>query len=610
MYRSTQDCIDDLERHGQLVRVTEEVDPNLEMAAIQRRVYEMRGPALHFTNVKGTSFGCVSNLFGTLERTRFLFRHTLDHVRRFVELKADPTRVLRQATRYVSIPWHAVNLAPKHVRTGPVLHHRTQVDRLPAIQSWPRDGGPFITLPQVYTEHPDRPGWRHSNLGMYRIQLGGNEYKSNEEVGLHYQIHRSIGVHHAAAIGKGERLKVSVFVGGHPAMSLAAVMPLPEGMTELSFAGVLSGHRVRLAKDDLGFTVATDADFCITGYVDPHEQKPEGPFGDHLGYYSLKHDFPYIHVQRVYHRSHAVWPFTVVGRPPQEDTSFGEIIHEITGPIIPTVIPGLHAIHAVDAAGVHPLLLAIGSERYVPYEDREPMELLTISNAILGQGQLSLAKYLMIAAREDNPTLSVHDIPSFFQHVLERIDFERDLHFQTRTTMDTLDYTGPSMNRGSKLVMAAAGRPRRKLGGELPKGLALPEGFGDPIVILPGVLVIRAPAYGSEGEGRASVDYFCDFLERKNLFGEHPLIVLVDDARRVSEHLNHFLWVTFTRSDPARDLHGVASFVADKHWSCQGPMVIDARSKPHHAPPLEDDPAVLKRIERLGAEGASLHGII
>ena len=305
-------------------------------------------------------------------------------------------------------------LLPRRVRSGPILAHQVGVDRLPQIQCWPMDGGPFVTLPQVYTEDPDRPGLARSNLGMYRVQLAGNEYEPGREVGLHYQIHRGIGVHHAAAIRRGEPLRVNVFVGGPPAMTVAAVMPLPEGLPELAFAGALGGRRVAMVAPDGMLPMPAEADFVITGTIDPTRRKPEGPFGDHLGYYSLTHDFPVLRVDRVYHRDGAIWPFTSVGRPPQEDTSFGELIHELTGPVIPSVIPGVRAVHAVDAAGVHPLLLAIASERYVPDAgERRPQEILTIANAILGQGQLSLAKYLWIVAHEDDPDLDIHDIPAF-----------------------------------------------------------------------------------------------------------------------------------------------------------------------------------------------------
>jgi UbiD family decarboxylase len=398
------------------------------------------------------------------------------------------------------VPFTLLRTRPRRVAGGPVFAGQVEVGELPQLQCWPDDGGAFITLPQVYSEDPERPGPAHSNLGMYRIQLSGGQYQPNREVGLHYQIHRGIGVHHAAAIRRGEILRVNVYVGGPPAMTLAAVMPLPEGVSELAFAGALGGRRVRLAEQKgWPLPVHADADFCLLAEVDPEVRKPEGPFGDHLGYYSLAHDFPVLRVRRIYHRAEAIWPFTVVGRPPQEDSVLGALIHEITGPVISSALPGVHAVHAVDAAGVHPLLLALGSERYVPFEERqEPQELLTQANAILGQGQLSLAKYLFMAAVDDDPQLDVHDVSAFLQHVLARVDWRRDLHFQTQTTIDTLDYSGTGLNRGSKLVVAAVGRPRRTLPTALPPGLRLPDGFADARVCLPGVLAVRAPATGSE----------------------------------------------------------------------------------------------------------------
>src|SRR5262245_9358184 len=428
-YKSLRACITDLERTRQLVRIEQEVDPYLEMAEIHRRVFQAGGPALLFPRVKGCRFPMASNLFGTLQRTRFLFRDTLEAVRHLVELKIDPGNFWKRPWRYRDVPRTLWLLRPKFRSRGPVLAHQTSIRELPQLVCWPRDGGAFITLPQVYTEDAARPGWHHSNLGMYRVQLSGSHYQPDRTVGLHYQIHRGIGIHHAAALRRGVPFRVNIFVGGPPAMTLAAVMPLPEGLPELAFAGALGGRRVRLIHDSgWNLPLAADADFCITGTVDPDKQLPEGPFGDHLGYYSLTHDFPVLNVERVYHRTDAVWPFTVVGRPPQEDTTFGQLIHEITGPIIPTVVAGVHAVHAVDAAGVHPLLLAIGSERYVPYaERRKPQELLTCANAILGQGQLSLAKYLFIVAKEDAPDLDIHDIPAFLRHLLERVDWPSDL---------------------------------------------------------------------------------------------------------------------------------------------------------------------------------------
>ena len=616
MYRSLRECVDDLERTGRLVRIEEPIDPHLEAAEIQRRVYAAGGPAIYYARASGCDFPLVSNLFGTLERARYIFRHTLAAVRRLLELKIDPAAALRRPWHYLPAAGAALSMLPRQVRWGPVLENRTTLGRLPPITSWPDDGGAFITLPAVYTEDAQHPGWARSNLGMYRVQLTGGEYAPDREVGLHYQIHRGIGVHHTAAIRRGVPFRVNVHVGGPPALTLAAVMPLPEGLPEIALAGALGGRRVRLARRGAELPILADADFCLSGTVDPERLLPEGPFGDHLGYYSLAHPFPVLRVDAVYHRHGAIWPFTTVGRPPQEDTTFGQLIHELTGPVIPSVLPGVRAVHAVDAAGVHPLLLAIGSERYVPFAPTaRPGELLTQANAILGQGQMSLAKYLLIVSGDDDPALDVHDVAAFLRHLLRRVDWRRDLHFQTCTTIDTLDYTGSGLNEGSKLVVAAVGPPRRELPAELPAALAesaaLPEGFAAPAVCLPGVLAIEGPSCGPPGSAAAAaVERFCAQVARDSPLNEFPLVVIVDDSRFTAQSLRNLLWVTFTRSNPAADVYGVGEFTSQKHWGCEGALVIDARRKPHHAPPLVEDPAVTRRVDQLAAPGGPLYGIL
>jgi 4-hydroxy-3-polyprenylbenzoate decarboxylase len=611
-YHNLHECISDLEKQGMLLRLEVPIDPHLEVAALQRRVYQVGGPALLVTNANGCNFPLLGNLFGTLERTRFIFRDTLDDIRRLVELKINPFSALKNPMDAIKAPFSALNLLPTVTTAAPSLECRTTISNLPHIVSWPGDGGAFITLPQVYSESPSSPGFSKSNLGMYRVQLSGNQYQPDKQVGLHYQIHRGIGAHHAEAIAKGDLLRVNVFAGGAPAMTVAAVMPLPEGMPELSFAGLLGGHRIAMARLPGQLPVPAEADFCICGVVHTGKTLPEGPFGDHLGYYSLTHEFPYIEVEAVYHRRNAIFPFTSVGRPPQEDTSFGAFIHELTGPLIPTVVSGVKEVHAVDAAGVHPLLLAIASERYVPYaEVRQPQELLTAANAILGQGQLSLAKYLLISAHEDAPELHTHDIPDFLRHILERADWRSNLHFQTATTIDTLDYSGSGLNQGSKVVIAAAGPPIRNLEAELPAGFALPSNFGPAMICFPGVIAIQGPKSG-QGRGKTDplIDEFCSFYRNRNCFDGFPLIVICDDSSFLATTLNNFLWVTFTRSNPATDIYGIASATHGRHWGCDGPLVIDARTKPFHAPVLEEDPAVERRIDSLATKGGPLHGII
>ncbi|HRP59430.1 MAG TPA: UbiD family decarboxylase, partial [Vicingus sp.] len=337
IYKSTKDCVEDLEKHGHLIRIKEEVDPDLEMAAIDLRVFE---------NIKGCKFQAVSNLFGSLERSKFIFRNTFDKVQELVEFKNDPIKAIKSPVKNLSTGVLALKSLPKKVSSGPILFNEITIDQLPLIKCWEKDGGAFVTLPQVFSLDPSNTSIFSSNLGMYRVQLNGNDYKINKEVGLHYQIHRGIGVHQTKANQLGKPLKVSIFIGGSPAHTLAAVMPLPEGLSELTFAGALAGRRFRYIEKE-GFILSADADFVITGEIFPNETKPEGPFGDHLGYYSLIHEFPVLKVHKVYHRKDAIWPFTVVGRPPQEDSQFGALIHEISGSAIPKEIPGLHEVNAV-----------------------------------------------------------------------------------------------------------------------------------------------------------------------------------------------------------------------------------------------------------------------
>jgi 4-hydroxy-3-polyprenylbenzoate decarboxylase len=607
-YASLEECLIDLEKNGHLVRIKEEVDPHLEMAAIHLRVYAQKGPALLFENVKGSKFRAASNIFGSLERSKFMFRDTMDSVQKIIALKNNPIEAFKKPFAHISTAFAAIKALPlKNPNKKPVLFEEINISDLPLIQHWPMDGGAFVSLPQVYSEDIDQPGIMNANLGMYRIQLTGNDYVLNKEIGLHYQLHRGIGVHQSKANAQHQALKVSCFVGGPPSHALSAVMPLPEGMSEMTFAGLMGGRRFRYTYKD-GFCLSTDADFVITGEVFPNENKPEGPFGDHLGYYSLKHDFPLMKVHKVYARKDAIWAFTVVGRPPQEDTSFGELIHEITGSALQKEIPGLKEVNAVDAAGVHPLLLAIGSERYTPYaQTKQPAELLTIANHVLGTGQLSLAKFLFITSDDDNK-LSTHHIADYFRFVLERIDWRRDVHFYTQTTMDTLDYSGTGLNTGSKVVFAAYGQKLRKLTSELPNCFHNLSGVKAAALAQNGVVALSMAAFETYEKAIVEMDLLNQQLAtQKEALAQTALIIVGDDADFIADTLNNFLWVSFTRCNPSHDIYGVDSFTKNKHWGCNGPLIIDARIKPHHAPPLVLDPAIEQKIKRLWEKGGSLY---
>jgi 4-hydroxy-3-polyprenylbenzoate decarboxylase len=569
-YSSLEECVKDLEANGHLIRIKEEVDPNLEIASIHLEEFKKSGKALLFENIKGSKYPAVSNLFGSLERSNFIFRDSILKVKKIINLQINPIEGFKNPLASLQSAFYAFNALPKKVSL-PKEFEEILISDLPQIKCWPEDGGAFITLPQVFSEDIDNPGILNSNLGMYRIQISGNDFIKDQEIGMHYQIHRGIGIHQKKALAKGLPLKVSIFVGGPPSHTFSSVMPLPDNMSELTFAGILGAKRFRYSVID-GYKISADADFVICGEIS-NDLKPEGPFGDHLGYYSLKHDFPYVKVKKVLAKKNAIWPFTVVGRPPQEDSQFGKLIHAMTGSAIENEIPGLKSINAVDDSGVHPLLLAIGSERYTPYNPtRVPQELLTIANHILGTGQLSLAKYLLIIDNENAP--DINDKKAFFKHLLERVDWSRDLHFQTMTTIDTLDYTSKELNEGSKLIIAAAGKLKRNLTLNNPI-LDLPIGFENNCVIMDGILSI---------DGGGDINALIKYLETKNLKGI-AMITLVDDAKFVAESFSNWLWVCFTRSNPSHDVYGLNMKILNKHFSCSIP-IIDARIKPYHAPIL------------------------
>lgn len=570
-YKSLNECISDLNSVNELKKIKEEINPELEMASIHLEEFTSGGKAILFENIKNCNYRAVSNIFGSSSRSRYIFRDSLKIVKDLIAIKTNPIGALKNFPRTIFALLNGIYALPKKVRFQGF--EEITINDLPQIKCWKDDGGSFITLPQVYSEDIDNPGILNSNLGMYRIQLTGNDYILNKEIGMHYQLHRGIGVHQKNANIKGKPLKVSIFVGGPPAHTFAAVMPLPEGMSEISFAGVLGKKRFRYSKKE-GYTISADADFVICGELHPNELKPEGPFGDHLGYYSLKHDFPFLRVHKVYAKKNGIWPFTVVGRPPQEDSQFGSLIHDITDNVIEKEIPGLKSVNAVDESGVHPLLLAVGSERYTPYNTvKQPQEILTIANHILGTGQMSLAKYLFIC--DDETIVDVNDEKAYFTHFLERVDWKRDLHFQTKTTIDTLDYSGDDLNKGSKLVLAAAGDVKRKLIKDI-SYLSFSKNILNARIVSPGNLIV---------EGNGSIEDIVISLESHSLEGI-ALITIVDDAIFTAEDFSNWLWVTFTRSNPANDMHGLNSQIINKHFSCTIP-VIDARIKPHHAPVLK-----------------------
>jgi 4-hydroxy-3-polyprenylbenzoate decarboxylase len=582
------------EKRKEILHVFEEVDPDLEMSHIHLLERKFKNRIVFFHKIKNCKYRAVSNLFGEEERGIRMMEAGFSLLKNFSLYMVHPQHIVKK-------PWSFIRQFPYFLYALPVRKsfrnagfEEIQIQDLPLIRHWPEDGGAFVTLPQVYSEDPEKPGIWNSNLGMYRIQLDGNEYIKNKEVGLHYQLHRGIGVHHSKAVQKKTSFKVSVFVGGPPAHTFSAVMPLPEGMPEICMAGLLARRRFRYDYVD-GWLVSLDADFVILGEVDLEKNKPEGPFGDHFGYYSLVHPFPYMKVHKVFAKPHGIWPFTVVGRPPQEDMIFGHLIHEITAPLIAKELPGVKAIHAVDAAGVHPLLLAIGSERYTPYlKDSRPSEMLTQAFRILGTGQLSLAKFLiMMEFFEGIP--HPYEIKRFFNCFLERVD-THSVYLFSRTTIDTLDYSGDELNRGSKMVFLAGREVKRTL---TPVGHdRIQQWFGtNAREIIPGIWCLQFRSFSEYNKVTDEINEVRNKL--KQCPYPLPVWIVLCDGINEEDLFTDFLWITFTRCNPARDVHGFEEILKNKEIQFTFPLIFDARIKPHHAPVLTMSENVVEKIKKI-----------
>lgn len=606
MYASLEESLNALEKKGELIRIKECVDPNLEISEIHRRIYQSNGPAILFENIKNSKFRACSNIFGTNHRCEILFDKALRTMDLLVKLKISPLNALNEFGRTtVNIPYLLSALPLRNLYNKPVLENSCKISDLPQIVSWPKDGGAFITLPQVISFPPHSRKNSDANIGMYRIQLSGNKYELNKEIGLHYQLHRGIGIHHALYNQSEEKFRISIGIGGPPAYTLASIFPLPEGLSEIVFTGLLGNRRYRYTWKN-NYFIPTDLDFCITGIIEKNKLLPEGPFGDHLGYYSLEHPFPVLRVDNVYHKKNAIYPFTVVGRPPQEDSGFGYLIHQMVKDISQSEFPGIQEIHAVDVAGVHPLLLAIGTERYMPFRSKKPEEILTQANHLLGKGQTSLAKYLFITTKDDDHLLKTKDIQLFFNYILERIDWNFDLHFQTNTTMDTLDYSGDAWNSGSKVIVACNREKLRSLSKSLPDELKFIRFIHRCACIQAGILILQISPFTSYEEEEINIQHYCDALKTIDL-REIPLIFLVDDLDFCLMDYSNFLWNCFTKSNPSKDIYGIDSYNNYKHWGCKGSLIIDSRSKPHHSPSLQTDPEITKKVDAMFFKNKELH---
>ncbi len=565
---------------GDLVEVTAPVDARLEAAEIHRRVIAAGGPALLFRTVRGAAFPLVTNLFGSARRVERAFGSRPERlVRRLVAAATSELGPpLQMAWRHRDLVAAGLRLGFKRRSGGPVtevVDRPPRLDRLPALTSWSEDGGPFVTLPLVYTEHPEHGG---HNLGMYRLHV-----HDAATTGMHWQIGKGGGFHHAVAEAAGQELPATVFLGGPPALIVAAVAPLPENVPELLLASLLAGERLDRCPGPGAHRLLAQAEMALVGRVAAGERRPEGPFGDHYGYYSLRHDYPVFHVDALCHRRDAIFPATVVGKPRQEDFFIGDYLQQLLAPLIRLVMPAVEDLWSYGETGYHSLAAAVVKQRY-------RREAMVSAFRILGEGQLALTKFLLLT---DRP-VELRDFPRTLEQVLARTDVRTDLYVFSNLSQDTLDYTGPEVNLGSKGVWLGCGEPKR----ELPRAFAaaeLPSGVGEVRTFCAGCLVVDGPAFATEPGFAARVAAHPAFVD-------WPLVVVSDDARRATAGSASFLWSTFTRFEPAADLHARATEVRRHHLSYTPPIVIDARMKPSYPAELACDPATAALVDRRWAE--------
>jgi UbiD family decarboxylase len=577
MHRNLRSYLELLRRERDILEVSAEVDPHLELAEIHRRIIEREGPALLFNKVKGSPYPVVTNLFGTVRRIELAFGpRPEEFVRRAVHvaeslLPPKPSALWQQRT----LALEALKLGTRRVRRAPVaevVDRPARLDELPVLTTWQEDGGPFFTLPLVYTE---RPMTHKHNLGIYRMQRF-----DARTTGMHWQIHKGGGFHYHEAEALNRSLPVTVFLGGPPALILSAVAPLPENVSELVLASLLAGEKIRVVEnplEDHAHRLVAEAEFALVGRVPPRERKPEGPFGDHYGYYSLKHDYPVFNVEAVFHRKDAIYPATVVGKPRQEDFFIGDYLQQLLSPLFPLVMPGVRDLWSYGETGFHSLAAAVVRERY-------GREALVSAFRILGEGQLSLTKFLILT---DTPQ-DLRDFRKLFEHVLARFRPESDLFIFSNTSMDTLDYTSGQVNSGSKAVMLGLGDAVRELPREF-RG-TLPDAVTRVEVFCPGCLVVQGLSFTEDKDQAARI-------AREEAFADWPLIVMHDDAG-VARSVTDFLWATWTRFEPASDIHAAETSVRRHHLSYTAPIVIDARMKPGYPDELVVRPDVATLVER------------
>ncbi|MFN3406901.1 MAG: menaquinone biosynthesis decarboxylase, partial [Caldimicrobium sp.] len=426
---SLQEFIALLEKEGELKRIKEELSPEIEIAALTDRVVKAEGPALFFEKVKGHKIPVVTNLFGSFKRLSLAFgvksvEDLTQKVEQFIEIKQvegflDKLKLLPKL-------WQVKNVFPKRVEKAPcqeIVFTGDKVDlfKLPILKCWPGDAGPFITLPCVITKDPET-GER--NIGMYRMQI-----YDRKTTGMHWQMHKVGAKHYRKAELRKEKLPVAVSLGPEPAVIYAATAPLPEDVDELLLAGYLKGAPVELVPcKTVPLEVPAQSQIVLEGYVNPGERRIEGPFGDHTGFYTPPKAFPVFHVTAITMRKDAIYPATVVGKPPQEDCYLGKLTERLFLPLIKKILPEVVDINLPWEGVFHNLALVAIDKRY-------PGHAFKVAHALWGLGQLMFTKIVVVFDKEVN----VQDLREALFYLCANVDPARDILI-TKGPVDELDH--------------------------------------------------------------------------------------------------------------------------------------------------------------------------
>ena len=571
-----------LEQTEDLARIRVRVDPNQEMTIIQHRVIASGGPALLFENVSGSPYRVVTNLFGTRRRTRLVFGSDPAELGQRV-LRLSRTLMPPSIKAIVKSRRDLVALSTARMRkvtNGPVLEtisHSPDLNRLPVLTCWPDDGGPFFTLPLVHTTDPQNGT---GNLGIYRLQRF-----DGRSTGMHWQIEKGGGFHYHQAVAMNRPLPVSVILGGPPALIAAAVAPLPEGIDERLLAAYMMNRPLDvIARSTTGHRVPARAEFVLEGTVTPGDLQWEGPFGDHFGHYSHAADYPVFRVHRVLARKDAIYPATVVGKPVQEDFFMGEALQEMTLPLLKMIRPAVTDLWAYPETGFHSLAVMSVAERY-------PKEALKHTLGMLGEGQVSLTKVMITVDHRVN----VRDIEAVSRALWRHLDAKTGIYLLAPTAQDTLDFTGPSMNTGSRLILMAAGENKPIRGDEprhVPEPGDLHPDVQDTAALGPAFLMVKVKdtCRDTEPVRRALIR---DAVARDYLFH-----IFVSEDVPLNDRIL-MLWGWFTRFDPLADLYPAGRTVTGNRLIFDFPIAIDARWKKGYPRPVEFDPDVEKKVDHM-----------